>query len=72
MGMCGEFAGDEQAALILAGMGLNEFSMSAPSVLKIKNILIKQNCRDLAELTRQCLNAQDADEVRRIVAKFSG
>ena len=69
-GMCGEFAGDEQAALILAGMGLNEFSMSAPSVLKIKKVLIKQNCKDLAELTKQCLNAQDADEVRRIVAEF--
>ena len=69
-GMCGEFAGDEQAALILAGMGLNEFSMSAPSVLKIKKVLIKQNCKDLAELTRQCLNAQDADEVRRIVTEF--
>ncbi|WP_257263234.1 putative PEP-binding protein [Endozoicomonas sp. ONNA2] len=67
-----EFAGDEQAALILAGMGLDEFGMSAPSVLKIKKVLINQNCTALAELARQCLNAPDADEVRRIVAAFSG
>ena len=70
-GMCGEFAGDAQAALILAGMGLDEFSMSAPSILKIKKELLKQDSSELAELSRQCLNAQDADEVRQIIAAFS-
>ena len=70
-GMCGEFAGDTQAALILAGMGLDEFSMSAPSILKIKKELLKQDSSELAELSRQCLNAQDADEVRQIIAAFS-
>ena len=70
-GMCGEFAGDAQAALVLAGMGLDEFSMSAPSILKIKKELLKQDSSELAELSRQCLNAQDADEVRQIIAAFS-
>ena len=70
-GMCGEFAGDAQAALVLAGMGLDEFSMSAPSILKIKKELLKQDSNELAELSRQCLNAQDADEVRQIIAAFS-
>ena len=70
-GMCGEFAGDAQAALILAGMGLDEFSMSAPSILKIKKELLKQDSNELAELSRQCLNAQDADEVRQMIAEFN-
>lgn len=36
-GMCGELAGDERATLLLLGMGLDEFSMSAISVPRIKN-----------------------------------
>jgi len=70
-GMCGEFAGDPQSALILAGLGLDEFSMSAPSVLKIKQVLIGQDSSKLAELASKCLAAQDADQVRQLVADFS-
>ncbi len=66
-GMCGEFAGDERAALILAGLGLDEFSMSAPSVPMIKKILREQNSEKLKELAEQCLKARDADTVRNLV-----
>ncbi|WP_257283864.1 phosphoenolpyruvate-protein phosphotransferase PtsI [Endozoicomonas sp. SESOKO1] len=66
-GMCGEFAGDERAALILAGLGLDEFSMSAPSVPMIKKILREQNSEKLQALAEQCLKAKDADEVRSLV-----
>ena len=70
-GMCGEFAGDEQAALILAGLGLDEFSMSAPSVLKIKSVLRKQDSTRLEALAEQCLNAEDGEDVRQLVAGFT-
>ena len=70
-GMCGEFAGDEQAALILAGLGLDEFSMSAPSVLKIKSVLRKQDSTRLEALAEQCLNAEDGEKVRQLVAGFT-
>lgn len=70
-GMCGELAGDESAAQILAGLGLDEFSMSAPSILKIKQVLIKQNFVELAELANRCLEAKDASSVRNIVAEYS-
>ena len=36
VGMCGEFAGDERAAELLAGFGLDEFSMTASSIPRIK------------------------------------
>lgn len=39
VGMCGELAGDPRAFRILLGMGLDEFSMSAVSIPKIKAIL---------------------------------
>ncbi len=41
VGMCGEMAGDVRATELLFGMGLREFSMSAPSIPEIKEIIIR-------------------------------
>lgn len=41
-GMCGELAGDERATLLLLGMGLDEFSMSAISIPSIKKLFEMQ------------------------------
>ncbi len=38
-GMCGELAGNPLATILLLGMGLDEFSMSAASVLKIRKLV---------------------------------
>ncbi|SFB20505.1 phosphoenolpyruvate--protein phosphotransferase [Clostridium frigidicarnis] len=43
VGMCGEMAGDETAIPTLTEMGLDEFSMSASSILKAKQLIIEQN-----------------------------
>ncbi|MDN5287612.1 MAG: ptsP [Mucilaginibacter sp.] len=40
VGMCGELASDPKATLLLLGMGLTEFSMSAIAIPQIKNIII--------------------------------
>ncbi|MEE6037964.1 phosphoenolpyruvate-protein phosphotransferase PtsI, partial [Avibacterium paragallinarum] len=45
-GMCGELAGDEKATLLLLGMGLDEFSMSAISVPRIKKLIRNVNYQD--------------------------
>jgi phosphotransferase system enzyme I (PtsI) len=37
--MCGEMAGDEKVIPVLLGLGLDEFSMSATSVLKARKII---------------------------------
>lgn len=68
-GMCGEFAGDERAALILAGLGLDEFSMSASSIATIKKTLRGQNCAQLKELADQCINARSSDAVRELLSR---
>jgi phosphotransferase system enzyme I (PtsI) len=39
--MCGELAGDPQATLLLLGMGLRDFSMNAPSIPVVKNIILQ-------------------------------
>ncbi|MDB5140541.1 MAG: ptsP [Mucilaginibacter sp.] len=41
--MCGEMAADPMATLLLLGMGLTEFSMSATAIPTIKNIIINNN-----------------------------
>lgn len=38
-GMCGEMAGDQTAVPLLVGMGLDEFSMSATSILKTRSLM---------------------------------
>ena len=38
-GMCGEMAGDQTAVPLLMGMGLDEFSMSATSVLQTRSLM---------------------------------
>ncbi len=50
--MCGELAGDPNATAVLLGLGLDEFSMSAPSILPVKRIVrgcSMTDCRSLAE-----------------------
>ncbi|MFH5500762.1 phosphoenolpyruvate--protein phosphotransferase, partial [Listeria monocytogenes] len=38
-GMCGEMAGDQTAVPLLLGLGLDEFSMSASSILKSRSLI---------------------------------
>ncbi|WP_238884331.1 phosphoenolpyruvate--protein phosphotransferase [Clostridium sp. YIM B02551] len=42
VGMCGEMAGDETAIATLVEYGLDEFSMSASSILNAKKIIMEQ------------------------------
>ena len=42
VGMCGEIAGDETAITTLVEYGLDEFSMSATSILSAKKIILEQ------------------------------
>jgi phosphotransferase system enzyme I (PtsI) len=58
VGMCGELASDPNATLLLMGMGLTEFSMSATSIPHIKNIIIN-NHMNLAHQIYQKVMAMD-------------
>ena len=65
-GMCGELAGDLRAAALLAGMGLDEFSMTASSIPSVKKQLRDLDFSDARALAERALAAATADEVRRI------
>ncbi|WGO84429.1 phosphoenolpyruvate-protein phosphotransferase PtsI [Arsenophonus apicola] len=69
-GMCGELAGDERATLLLLGMGLDEFSMSAISIPSIKKIIRNANFKDAKTLAEQALNQPTAKELMDLVETF--
>ncbi|WP_313688285.1 phosphoenolpyruvate-protein phosphotransferase PtsI [Pantoea sp.] len=69
-GMCGELAGDERATLLLLGMGLDEFSMSAISIPSIKKIIRNTNFEDAKALAEQALAQPTADDLMNLVNKF--
>lgn len=67
-GMCGEMAGDQTAVPLLLGLGLDEFSMSASSVLKTRSLVSKLNYSDMQELAEKALNeCATAEEVVELV-----
>ncbi|MFF6009664.1 phosphoenolpyruvate-protein phosphotransferase PtsI [Rahnella sp. R3(2024)] len=69
-GMCGELAGDERATLLLLGMGLDEFSMSAISIPRIKKIIRNTNFEDVKALADEALAQPTAQELMNLVNKF--
>ena len=55
-GMCGEMAGDQTAVPLLVGLGLDEFSMSASSVLKTRSLISKLTLEDMQALADKAIN----------------
>jgi phosphoenolpyruvate-protein phosphotransferase (PTS system enzyme I) len=62
-GMCGEMAGDETAIPLLLGLGLDEFSMSATSILKARSLIKKLRKAEMENLANQVLNMQTTSQV---------
>lgn len=71
-GMCGEMAGDERAALILAGLGLDEFSMSATSIPRVKKVLREQRFEALHKLADEVVNQPTTGDVQTALDAFFG
>lgn len=66
-GMCGEMAGDSTAIPLLLGLGLDEFSMSATSILPARSQISKLSKADMAELAAKALTMQTAAQVVELV-----
>ena len=66
--MCGEMAGDPAAAALLLGMGLDEFSMNAPSIPHVKHIIRNisyNNCKALADSALACTSHKQVQDLIR-------
>ena len=70
-GMCGEMAGDQTAVPLLVGMGLDEFSMSATSILKTRSLVKRLDTAKMAELADRALKECDTmEEVVELVHEY--
>jgi len=71
-GMCGEVAGDQTAVPLLVGMGLDEFSMSATSILKTRSLMKRLDSTKMEELVDKALNeATSNEEVKALVEEYT-
>lgn len=69
-GMCGEMAGDPLAVPVLLGLGLDEFSMSASSILAARKMVRSLSYEEAKKLADQALNMFTAQEVEELVKNF--
>jgi len=67
VGMCGEMAGDPAAVPLLLGMGLDEFSMSAGSILPARALIRRLNRKEAASLATAALAMTSAAEIKHYI-----
>ncbi|GFH42877.1 phosphoenolpyruvate-protein phosphotransferase [Lactococcus hodotermopsidis] len=71
-GMCGEMAGDQTAVPLLMGMGLDEFSMSATSILQTRSLMKRLDTVKMAELADKALTTcATMEEVVALVDEYT-
>ena len=68
-GMCGEMAGDELAAPVLLGLGLDEFSMSATSILRARKMINNLSYEKMRKLALEAVDLDTMDEVVELIEK---
>ncbi|CAM3982568.1 phosphoenolpyruvate--protein phosphotransferase [Catellicoccus marimammalium] len=72
-GMCGEMAGDQTAVPLLVGLGLDEFSMSATSILKTRSLMKRLDTTKMQELAQRAVSeCTTMDEVVALVNEYVG
>lgn len=71
VGMCGEMAGDKSMIPILLGMGLDEFSMSATSVLSARNQIRLLKYEDTRMYVQNILKMNTAEEIETYIEEIS-
>lgn len=69
-GMCGEMAGDETAIPLLLGLGLDEFSMSATSILKARRQINGLSKNEMTELANRAVDCATLEEVIELVNNY--
>ena len=71
-GMCGEMAGDQTAVPLLMGIGLDEFSMSATSVLQTRSLMKRLDSTKMEELSNKALTeCATMEEVVALVEEYT-
>ena len=67
VGMCGEMAADPPMALILLGLGLDEFSASPLAVPLVKKIIRSVTLKDAKKIAEEALKLPSGEKIKRFV-----
>ena len=70
-GMCGEMAGDPTAVPVLLGLGLDEYSMSATSILKTRSFIKNLSTDKMKELADKALDCETEAGVQKLVEEYT-
>ncbi|CCV64191.1 Phosphotransferase system (PTS) enzyme I [Alteracholeplasma palmae J233] len=70
VGVCGEMGGDPKSALLLAGLGIDELSMNAHSILEIRYLLNQFTIDELKTFSNKTLELETNDEVYHYIKQF--
>lgn len=68
-GMCGEMASDPYAAVVLMAMGIDELSMSAPSIPRVKEKIRSVSSIKAKEILAGVMKLEDGDEIKEYLHK---
>ena len=68
VGLCGEMGGDPVMTVLLLGLGLDEFSTGALSILEIKSVIRALTLKEAQQITEHALSLSSAKEINEFVA----
>jgi phosphotransferase system enzyme I (PtsI) len=69
VGMCGEMAGDLKIIPVLLGLGLDEFSMSAGSILPARKLITELSYYDMKQIAEKALMLPTSGDIKNILNK---
>jgi phosphocarrier protein FPr len=72
VGVCGELAGDPAAAVLLAGLGVDELSMAAPRIPEVKAALREVDLEHARRVALEALEVEDAGATAALLAPLLG
>jgi len=69
--MCGEMAGDTRMALLLVGLGLDEFSMNALGLPAVKQVIRSVSANEARHLVDQILPMSRSSEIEEMISAYA-
>jgi len=70
VGVCGELGGDPLAAPVLIGLGVDELSLNASGIPRMKSIVRMVELPKVRKLAEEVLQTESAGEARKLAAAF--
>jgi phosphotransferase system enzyme I (PtsI) len=69
--VCGEMAGELAYTRLLLGLGLRQFSMFSAQVPSVKQCVLTTNLKEITELTKKIMRADDPMKIRDLLGKLN-